>query len=56
MTKGRETQRGNKSKQTRVSSFNDMKKKINKMQIKIFLAGKSLVYGTIKKLTIVAKS
>jgi hypothetical protein len=31
------------------------KKKINKMQIKIVLAGKSLVYGTIKKLTFVAK-
>jgi hypothetical protein len=27
MTKGRATQRGNKSEQTRVSSFNDMKKK-----------------------------
>jgi hypothetical protein len=31
------------------------KKKINKMQIKIVLAGKSLLYGTIKKLTFVAK-
>jgi hypothetical protein len=27
MTKGRETQRGNKNEQTRVSSFNNMEKK-----------------------------
>jgi hypothetical protein len=35
--------------------FQRYEKKINKMQIKIVLAGKSLVYGTIKKLTFVAK-